>query len=197
MPAVTLDAGLRAKYEALWGSCTINQSRAAEARVIAQRIIEKAERYKVVANRLRADGRFQWQIVAILHNMEASGNFGCHLHNGDPLSARTVQVPAGRPRAGRPPFGWEESAIDALLGHGADKVIFKTMPGVLFWIECFNGQGYLKSHKDVNSPYLWSGTNHYKAGKYVADGKWDQNAISKQMGAAALLKLLPPIELKA
>ncbi len=42
----------------------------------------------------------------------------------------------------------------------------------------------------MKSPYLWSFTNHYTKGKYVADGKFDPNAPSDQVGAMALLKQL-------
>jgi lysozyme family protein len=45
-------------------------------------------------------------------------------------------------------------------------------------------------HPEVLTPYLWSFTNHYTKGKFVADGKFDANAVSKQCGAAAILKLM-------
>ena len=48
--------------------------------------------------------------------------------------------------------------------------------------------GYRK--RSVATPYLWSFTNHYDKGKFVADGKYDAEAISKQVGAAILLKEL-------
>ena len=38
-----------------------------------------------------------WHVVGIIHMLEAAANFTTHLHNGDPLTARTVHVPAGRP----------------------------------------------------------------------------------------------------
>jgi len=42
----------------------------------------------------------------------------------------------------------------------------------------------------VKSPYLWSFSNHYLKGKYVADGKWDPNAVSQQAGAMVILRRL-------
>jgi lysozyme family protein len=42
----------------------------------------------------------------------------------------------------------------------------------------------------VPSPYLCSFTDQYSRGKYVADGKYDAAAVSKQCGAAALMKQL-------
>ena len=46
--------------------------------------------------------------------------------------------------------------------------------------------GYKK--KGVPNPYLWSFTTEYIKGKYVADGRYDPNAVSKQPGVAAIMK---------
>ena len=59
---------------------------------------------------------------------------------------------------------------------------------MLYRFEANNGMGYRK--RSVATPYLWSFTNHYDKGKFVADGKYDAEAISKQVGAAVLLKEL-------
>jgi hypothetical protein len=40
----------------------------------------------------------------------------------------------------------------------------------------------------VLSPYLWGFSSHYKSGKYIADGTWSDTAVSKQCGAALLLR---------
>jgi hypothetical protein len=120
--------------------------------------------------------------------LESSLNFTRHLHNGDPLANRTVRVPGGRPRTGTPPFTWEESAIDAIsmkkLGARTDW----SLAGTLFQLEAYNGWGYRRFHPHVLSPYLWSFSNHYISGKYVADGRWSESAVSQQCGAAVLLR---------
>ncbi|MEB3117756.1 MAG: hypothetical protein VKL01_05270, partial [Limnothrix sp.] len=54
----------------------------------------------------------------------------------------------------------------------------------------FNGFGYRLYRPTVLTPYLWSGSNHYQAGKYVADGKFDPQAVSEQVGVAVLWKAL-------
>ena len=120
--------------------------------------------------------------------MEASLNFNRHLHNGDPLTARTTHVPKGRPVAGDPPFTWEVSASDALQLEGLDKVKNWTMPGILFQIEKYNGFGYRTRHPEVLTPYLWSFSNQYRKGKFTADGKFDPEATSQQCGAAVILR---------
>jgi hypothetical protein len=120
--------------------------------------------------------------------MESSLDFTRHLHNGDPLTARTVHEPEGRPKSGTPPFTWEESAIDSLAYQGLPRWQDWSLPGILYKLEEYNGWGYRLSHPHVLSPYLWSGSNHYTSGKYVADGTWSDTAISKQIGAAVILR---------
>ena len=65
-----------------------------------------------------------------------------------------------------------------------------TLAATLFKLEGFNGLGYRTRHPEVLSPYLWSFSNHYTKGKFVADGKFDPSAASKQCGAAVILKSL-------
>jgi len=127
-------------------------------------------------------------VVGIIHSLEASLNFDAHLHNGDPLSARTIQVPEGRPRTGNPPFEWAVSAIDALTMHDLNNWTDWSLPGILFVLERYNGFGYRLHHPHVKSPYVWSYSTIYSAGKYVADGQFSDTTVSKQCGGAAVLK---------
>lgn len=134
------------------------------------------------------NGRIPWYFIACVHYLECSFSFKKHLHNGDPLTGYTVQVPAGRPKVGHaPPFTFEESAVDALKLMGFDKVTSWKLPFILRKLEAYNGFGYFKYH-NMNSPYLWSYSNHYTKGKYVKDGKFDKNAVSAQTGSAVILK---------
>ena len=129
-----------------------------------------------------------WWMVGVIHSMESGLNFSRHLHNGDSLQKRTWRVPKGRPRSGRPPFTWSASAEDALRMKGWHRVQDWTMPRVLYELERYNGFGYRMYHKQVKTPYLWSGTKYYSKGKYIADGKWSSTAVSGQTGCAPLLK---------
>lgn len=131
-----------------------------------------------------------WFVIAVIHSLEASLKFSAHLHNGDPLTARTVNVPAGRPlfRAGNPPFTWEASAVDALAMKGWLNLNDWTLATILERLERYNGLGY--RNKGLNSPYLWSGTNHHTRGKYTRDGVYDPDAVSKQAGCVVLLDAL-------
>ena len=92
---------LRDEYEDLFAAARIRPERAGEVASIANRMFTPANlaRYQAI----EAATNVPAHVVAIIHNMEASGRFNGHLHNGDPLTARTVQVPAGHPKTGSPP----------------------------------------------------------------------------------------------
>ncbi len=129
-----------------------------------------------------------WWFVGITHAMEASFNFSSHLHNGDPLTARTVQVPKGRPKAWNPPNDWLSSAVDAMDYQGFLNQADWSLARALYRLEGYNGYGYYS--KGINSPYLWSFSDQYSKGKFVADHQYDPNAVSKQCGAAVMLRAL-------
>lgn len=181
-----LTDALRAEYQALFDTCQIRPERQAEINATAEKIIVAEARYRGVGDPLGVP----WYVIGVIHSLEAGLSFERHLHNGDPLSARTVQVPKGRPAAGQPPFTWEQSANDALALDKYTAWADWSVPGILYKWESYNGWGYRGYHPDVKTPYLWSYTNHYKSGKYVADGTWSQTTVSKQAGAAAILRRL-------
>ena len=176
----------RKQYELLYESCLVRPNRRAAVDQLVAAITKNRPRYAKVGKALG----IPWYVVGIIHSLEASGNFTRHLHNGDPLNARTTHVPAGRPKSGKPPFTWEQSAIDALRYQGLANWKDWSVPGTLYELEGYNGFGYRDHHPTVPSPYLWSFSNHYARGKYVADGRFSPTAVSQQCGAAPLLKRL-------
>lgn len=184
----TLTPKLRQEYASLWARCKPSPSRLPEAQRIAAKIILNRDRYETVAQKTGVP----WWVIAGLHNLEASLSFTCHLHNGDPLTKRTTHVPANRPK-GKPPFTWEESAIDALTYDQLTDWTDWSFPGALYKAEGFNGFGY--RHKGIRSPYLWAGSNLEQPGKFVADGVWDPKATSSQIGIGTLWKVLDPLRL--
>ena len=185
---IPYNADLADAYRNLFAAATLRPERAGEVARMARRLAEpvRANRYRTVADRIGAP----WFVVGILHALEASLDFGRHLHNGDPLSARTVRVPKDRPLNGNPPFAWEDSAVDALLLSGLDAWDDWSVAGVAYILERYNGFGYRRRTPPVPSPYLWSFTTVYVSGKYVADHTWSDTAVSKQCGGMALLLAL-------
>ena len=184
MATVNLTTALANEYATLFDSCQVRTERAKEIDDTVTKIAKAQARYESVGDALK----IPWQFIGVIHCMETSINFERHLHNGDPLTARTKQVPAGRPKTGAPPFKWEESATDALMLKNLHTWTDWTVPGLLYQLERYNGFGYRQHHPEVLSPYLWSFSNHYTSGKYVADGTFSSTAKSSQCGAATLLR---------
>jgi lysozyme family protein len=186
MTRVHLTQALASEYRELFNTMELDQDRFGDVDRIVSIILSNKARYEAAAVGVKAP----WFFVAVIHNMESGLRMDRHLHNGDPLTARTRHVPANRPAKGEPPFTWEESASDALQLRKIDAVSDWNLERILYELEGYNGWGYRQYHQHVKSPYLWSFSNHYKRGKYVADGTWSDTARSRQCGAAVIIKRL-------
>ena len=153
-----------------------------------RKLTDNQDAYAKVAEAVNS--QMPWWFVGVIHVLECSCRFDQHLHNGDSLKAKTVRVPAGRPKTGKAPYNWEESAIDALTmpGKAYHEEGDWSIAATLFRLEGYNGYGY-RLYRGIHTPYLWSGTNHYTRGKYTSDGNYSATAVSKQAGAAGLIKL--------
>jgi lysozyme family protein len=191
MAGIKFSKALKDEYQNLFDTCEIRADKIDLVENILSKIAQNRNRYASVGDELE----IPWQIIGVIHNMESDMNFSTHLHNGDPLTERTTHVPAGRPKIGTPPFTWEESATDALKLQKFDQWGDWSVPGALYELEGYNGWGYRLKHPHVLSPYLWSYSNHYESGKYVADGRWSETAVSRQCGAAVLLRRMAEKEM--
>ena len=149
---------------------------------VVQRILQNQNRYTSIA----AQSNVPWYVIAVIHNMECGLDFTKHLHNGDSLKRRTVNVPAGRPKTGQPPFTFEVSAFDALKYDKLTEWNDWSIGGICYTLEGFNGWGYRA--RGINSPYLWSYSNLYTSGKFIRDNVWSNRAVSGQCGAAVILR---------
>src|SRR6187551_2169637 len=181
-------------YQQLWNTMVIRKEKLEAVKKAAKQIAANFEQYHAVseaaAEAISNGSLCPWYVIGVIHYLECGLSFTKHLHNGDPLTDRTTHVPAGRPKKGNPPFTWHESAVDAIRHIDFNNATYDwtSIAFVLEKLESYNGIGYKK--RGVYSPYIWSYTNHYFAGKYVADSKYDPNAISKQVGAASILSLI-------
>lgn len=189
---------MEAPYTNMYLTANVLIARRQEVEEICKRILQGKKRYETVAKVV--GNNIPWWFIGITHFMEAGlfypNQFAYHLHCGDPLTGRTIHVPKGRPKfnpghgteppSKTNPYSWEESALDALQYMGYTEITDWSLESCLNLFERYNGLGYKK--RGVPSPYLWSYTQHYTSGKYVADGKYDPKAISKQPGVAALMK---------
>lgn len=182
-PSTATDfATLRDEYAAWYADCEVRSERRGEVAYYVRRLRQGQPTYA----QLGAELSIPWAFIGVIHALECGFNFTTHLHNGDPLGARTVRVPAGRPLAGTPPFTWSQSARDALMQKGYHQIDDWSVAHMLYLLERYNGMGYRR--RGVPTPYLWSFSNVYEKGKFVADGRFDAEAVSRQCGAVPMLK---------
>jgi lysozyme family protein len=182
MPAPKFTAALGKEYSDLFDRCEIAADKMTEVEGVVQRILQFQNRYARVA----AQSTVPWYVIAVIHNMECGLDFTKHLHNGDSLKRRTVNVPVGRPKTGQPPFAFDVSALDALEYDKFTTWRDWSIGGICYELEGYNGWGY-RAHK-INSPYLWSYSNLYTGGKFIRDNVWSKTAVSGQCGAAVILR---------
>ena len=173
---------LRDEYAEFFDRCRLRPEFEANLNFYVSRLLKHKQIY---AQRGSSLG-IPWALIGILHGMECGFNFGTHLHNGDPLTGPTKRVPKGRPEPVQRSFTWLESANDALQMKGLHKITDWSLPRLLFQLEAYNGFGYRP--RGIPTPYLWSFSNLYRSGKFVADHEFDPNAVSKQCGAAVMLR---------
>jgi len=149
-------------------------------------------RYKAVSSRTGVP----WYVIAVIHMRECptlrdgSPSFDHSLAQGDRWNQKSIHVPAGRG-----PFkSWEDCAVDALVNCAPYAARWKdwSIGGILTILEQYNGLGY--ANRGIASPYIWSGTDQYVRGKYVADGRFDPNAVDQQLGCAGLLMAMAVLD---
>jgi lysozyme family protein len=155
---------------------------------IARRLVAPGAkaRYQAVS----AKTGVPWAVIAVIHQRECSQVWTGSLAQGDPWNRVSVHVPAGRG-----PFrSWEEAAIDALVNcapyaaRNKDWSIGRTLAK----LEQYNGLGYAARGRP--SPYIWSGTDQHRSGKYVRDGIYDPNVVDGQPGCAGLLMAMMALD---
>lgn len=180
-------AALKARNDQRWKDARI--TRGPEFAKVAPRLVANKARYQTVA----AVTGVPWFIIAVIHQRESAANFSGVLHNGEHIigtGRKTRLVPSGR----GPFSSWEEAAIDALKNcHPyAARWTDWSPGGAMTLLEQYNGLGY--ANKGLPSPYVWSGTDRYVKGKYVADGKFDPDHVDKQLGCAGLILAMRQVD---
>jgi lysozyme family protein len=155
---------------------------------VARRLLASKSRFQGLA----AQTRVPWFVIAVIKERESGVDAGFlgNIANGQPWSQKTTIVPVGRG-----PFkNWEAAGVDALVNCApyASRWTDWSVGGALTLLEQYNGLGY--ANKGLPSPYIWSGTDQYAKGKYIADGKFDPNAVDKQLGCAGILMAMQQID---
>ena len=172
-----LTDALRKEYEDKFAAVTLLPGKQAALKTAVNAILKGRAHYEAAEK----ETGVPWFLIGVLHMRESGCSFSTYLGNGDPLDKVTTHVPAGRG-----PFStWAEGAIDALKIDGLSSVKVWDLATILFYVERFNGFGY--RNKGLPSPYLWSFTNQYASGKYVADGRYSSSTVDTQPGCSAML----------
>ncbi len=171
---------VRADYSRKWKDMVLSPTWTGALEVAARKLIKNSERYQSVEKKTGVP----WYLIAALHERESDADFSTYLGNGEPLNRVTRLVPRGRG-----PFkDWEAGAIDAIKYDGLDKIASWPIERIAYEAEGYNGWGY--RNRGVPSAYLWSGSDIYRGGKYIADGVWSSSARDKQAGVMSLLRTM-------
>lgn len=109
-------------------------------------------------------------------------SFDVYFANGDPIDRPSTHVPVGRG-----PFDtWEAGVIDSLALDHISSVEEWTWARAVYQFELWNGFGPRLHNRP--SGYVWSATDVYQGGKYVADGPggWSPRTWDQQIGCFAI-----------
>jgi len=173
-------------YQIMYNNFTYNSKSIEDYSEKLANKISKEDRYALVE---KATGMPR-ELVGCIHHLEGEGDFTRVLHNGESLvnvnKHGTRLEPKHRGKGLN--WSWEQAAIDAINLEKRKFPLLWSAGSSLDFLEKYNGTGYRK--RGINSPYLWSYTNYYTKGKYVSDGKFSATAVSKQLGAACILRKL-------
>jgi len=180
------------RYDTLYETMEFLDGKHSDSVEIADQIKRNQFRYKAAVSGTPVP----WYVLALIHQMEADGDFRKQVVNGEPFDRTTRLYPKGK----GPWTTWESAALWALQKSEDFQLFNKTeWPRwkTLYRLECYNGVGY--QNKGLPSPYLWAGSNHGAGvGKFVerlgSDGEYhatyDPTLMSNQIGAALIYKVL-------
>jgi lysozyme family protein len=184
-------AALKAKNQHRWDVMKLRPERVHAFDEVARRLCAPAAKARYVE--ISAATKVPWWVVAVIHEREASQNFKCQLAQGDPLDRPSRNDPAGRgpflDHPGDTPLhdAFYRGALDALVDCAPHLAKWTDWSpgGTLTATEEMNGLGY--ANMGVPSAYVWSGTDQYVSGKYVADHVYRASAVDVQEGCAPLI----------
>jgi lysozyme family protein len=179
-------AKLKAANAKRWAAAKL--TRGPEFGPVAARLLAGKARFQAMEARTGVP----WFVIAVIKERESGADpqWLRSIAQGQPWNKVSTIVPKGRG-----PFkSWEEAAYDALVNCPPYAARNKdwSIGGILTLLEGYNGFGY--AQRGLPSPYVWSGTDQYSRGKYVADHQFDPNAVDKQLGCAGLILALQAID---
>lgn len=195
-----------------WANMHVHAAQLAAFHATAVRLSapDAKARYQGVTDRLvelgKTDPKIQpvpWWFIAIVSEREYGGppHWDRQLGQGDRLDHVSHNVPAGMgPYLSHPGDvtpghdAWTRCCVDVLINSAPRAALWTdwSIGGVLTGWEEYNGLGY--ASRGIASPYVWSGTDQYDRGKFVADHVFDPRRVDVQEGCAPLLAVLMAID---
>ena len=177
-----------------WNSVKVKPSFMAASRKFASlAMVHKAE-YEDIAHEImvRYGYHIPWWFIPLVHERECRkgvDNWNCNIAQGVNYNLHSHLKPYNGPF---PSF--KEAAIDALVIEAPQAARNENWSGggSMSIAERYNGLGYARMGR--SSPYVWSGTDKYIRGKYIADGKYDPDEVDNQVGIAVALKALMELD---
>ncbi len=200
-------AALKVKNARRWANMHLKADRIHAFDMTAQRLCapDAKPRFTAVTDRLIALNLqpVPWWFVAVVAEREYGGppHWDKQLGQGDPLHQVSRHDPKGRgPFLDHPSDttpgndAWTRGALDALIDCGpyAAKWTDWTDGGTLTLLEEYNGLGY--AARGVPSAYVWSGSDQYVSGKFIADHVYRDNVVDVQEGCAPLISRMMAID---
>lgn len=197
---------LKAANAHRWAAMHMNASRIPAFHATALRLcaLDAKVRYQGVTQRLTELGfTVPWWFVAVVSEREYGGppRWDRQLGQGDHLNEKSSDVPAGMgPYLDHPGDvtpghdAWTRCCVDVLVNSApfAAKWTDWSPGGALTLWEEYNGLGY--AARGVPSAYVWSGTDQYISGKYVADHVYRASAVDVQEGCAPIFAMMMAID---
>ena len=191
-----------------WASMHVHAERLPELHRVAVRLCapENKARFQGVTDRLKelnVPGVVPWWFTAIVSEREYGGppHWDKQLGQGDALGQKSRHVPAGMgPYLSHPDDitpghdAWTRCAVDVYINSApyAAKWVDWSPGGFLTLWEEYNGTGY--AARGIPSPYVWSGSDQYNAGKFVRDHVFDPRKVDVQEGCAPLLAVMMAVD---
>jgi lysozyme family protein len=177
---------LAAEYAELFAAMRIDPARENELAERAAVVLKLADRHRDEWAEVAAKTGVPrlWGIASF--ERESGSDYSRSPAQGDRWDRVSTHVPEGL----GPYADWGDSCVAA---YGVDKL---NEVGASNWIwtrACFEGElynGFGPRAHGRHTGYLWSWTNIYTAGKYVADGQWDPDVRDQQCGMVPMMAAL-------
>jgi lysozyme family protein len=176
---------LRAANAHRWAHAKL--TRGPEFSPVAQHLCSPAAKQRYLAVSVRTG--VPWFVIAVIHQRECAQSWAGSIAQGDSWNKSRFMC---RQAADRSNPGKTRPSTPSSTARLTPRNKDWSIGGILTLLEQYNGLGY--ASRGRASPYIWSGTDQYVAGKYVANHVFDASAVDHQLGCAGLILVMAAID---